>query len=80
VIDRKYPIVKAKRVNGRFGATVLLTIGDSPEDLVKVFLPNRYRVLFTDEDIECINEKCQLLNLIYKGTCPNTKSPKLGIE
>jgi len=76
-IDRKYPIVRAKRVNTRFGGTVLLTIEDSPEQLVKVFLPNRYSVLFNDDDIECISSKCVQLHLIYKGTCQNTKSHKL---
>ena len=79
-MDRKYPIVRARRVNTRFGETVLLTIGNSPEQLVKVYLPNRYSVLFTDDDMECTNSKCVQLHLVYKGTCQNTKSHKLGIE
>jgi len=29
VMDRKYPIVRAKRVNTKFGGTVLLTVEDS---------------------------------------------------
>ena len=80
VMDRKYPIVRAKRVNTKFGGPVLLTIENSPEQLVKVFLPNRYSVLFTDDEMECINSNYGQLNLIYKGTCQNTKSHKLRIE
>jgi len=57
-----------------------VSVEDSPEQLVKVFLPNRYSVLYTDDDIECIKSKVVELHLIYKGTCQNTKSHKLGIE
>ena len=80
VLNRKYPIVKAKKVNTQFGGSVLMIVEDSPEKLVKVFLPNRYSVLFTDDVIECIKSKCVDLHLIYKGTSQNIKSNKLGIE
>ena len=80
VLNKKYPNVRAKRVNTQYGGSVLLTVEDSPEQLVKVFLPNRYSVLFTNDDIECINSKCVELHLIYMGICQNTKSHKLEIE
>ena len=41
VLNKKYPNVRAKRVNTQYGRSVLLTVEDSPEKLVKVFLPNR---------------------------------------
>ena len=41
VLNRKYPIVRAKRVITQYGGSVLLTVEGSPEQLVKVFLPNR---------------------------------------
>lgn len=78
VVNRKYPIIRAKRVNTKFGETILLTTKDYSEQLVKVFLSNRYSSLFTDEDIESINSKRVQLNLIYKATCLNKKSHKLG--
>ena len=80
LVNRKYPIVRAKLVNTKFGETVLLTIENSSERLVKVFLSNKYSVLFTDEDIESLNSKSAQLNLIYKGTFLNTKYHNLGIE
>ena len=78
-VDRKYPIIKAKRVYTKFGESVLLTIVDSTVKLVKVFFPKTYSSLFTAQDIESMKSKIVQLNLIYKGTCLNTNSHKLAI-
>jgi len=67
-VDRKYPIVRAERIVTKFGPTILLSIRDSPFNVIKVFMPKRYSSVFTDEDIGSINQKVSL-NLIYKGTC-----------
>ena len=55
VINRLYPIVHAKRVNTKYGPTVLLSLRDSDEKLVQIFLPKRYANVVTDEDTEKIN-------------------------
>ena len=55
VINRLYPIIHAKRINTKYGPTVLLSIRDSDEKLVEIFLPKRYANVVSDEDIEKIN-------------------------
>jgi len=39
VINRLYPIVCAKRITTKFASTVVLSIRDSDEQLVQIFLP-----------------------------------------
>jgi hypothetical protein len=56
-IDRKYHIVMAERVVTKFGPTVLLSIKDSPYNIVKCFAPRHYSCIFTEEDINCINSQ-----------------------
>ena len=87
-VDHKYPIVNAERVRTRYGETVLLSISDNlslsvldlKPLLLKVFLPKRYALVFTDEDISSINEGSSVLNLVYKGTCKKTNALILSIE
>ena len=79
-VARKYPIIRAERVETKFGQAVLLTILDSPMKSIKVFLPKRYSALMTDDDIEDIKSKRVSLNLIYKETCMKTNSYILAIE
>jgi len=79
-VDKKYPIVRARRVSTKFGDTVLLTLQDSAFHLVKVFLPQRYAEVFSDDDITSINDKTATLSIVYKGVCVSTKSHLLEIE
>jgi hypothetical protein len=41
-LDRKYSIIHAERIVMKFGSTVLLSIKESPYNIVKVFMPKRY--------------------------------------
>jgi hypothetical protein len=77
--DSSYPIERADNFQTRFGEAVLLTIQDSPQSYVKVFLPRRYGVLFTEEDFQAVNDKHVSLSLRYLGTCPATNSYILDI-
>ena len=79
-VGRKYPITIARRIDTKYGESVLLTILGLDEKLVSVFLPKRYTTAFTEGDIEMINSKKVTLNLIYNGTCEKTKSYKMEIE
>jgi hypothetical protein len=79
-VERKYPIIRAERVETKFGQSVLLTILDSPMKSIKVFLPKSYSAVMTDVDIDDINSKRVSLHLIYKGTCVKTKSYISAIE
>jgi len=67
--NRTYPIVRAKRITAKFGSTVLLYIRDTDEQLVQIFLPKRYAIVVSDEDIAKINSRSIYLNFVYKGMC-----------
>ena len=79
-VERKYPIIRAERVETKFGPAVLLTILDAPIKSIKVFLPKRYLAAMADEDIDDINSERVSLKLIYKVTCVQTRSYILTIE
>jgi len=79
-LNRPYPFVCARRITTRFGSTVLLSIRDTDEQLVQIFLPRRYASVVSDEDIAKINFRSIYLNLVYKGMCEKTKSYLLAID
>ena len=79
-VDRKYPIVRAERAVTKFGKTILLYLRESPSILVKVFLPTRYSSVFTDDDVNSVNSGEVSVNLVYRETCPKTKSYMLAVE
>ena len=54
-IDCAYHIVRAVRINMRYGDSVLVGITDSTTSSVKVFLPKRYGDVVSNEDSEAIN-------------------------
>jgi len=55
--DSSYPIERAENVQTRYGEAVLLTLKESSQMYVKVFLPRRYGALFSVDDLKSINEK-----------------------
>jgi hypothetical protein len=71
---------RAEKIQTRYGEAVLLTLIESPQSCVKVFLPKRYGALFTEADLTSINEKSVALALRYRGTCPTSNSYILEIE
>ena len=76
-----YPIERAERVQTKYGETVLMTLrAESPQTFLKVFLPRRYGVLFSDEELQRINERTLPLSLKYLGTLASTNSYILEIE
>jgi hypothetical protein len=66
-IERKYPIEAARQVNTKFGDSILLSLRDGEQTLVKVFLPRRFCGAFTDENLEDINRGTLSLHLINNG-------------
>jgi len=79
-LNRPHPIVRVKRITTKFGSTVLLSIRDTDEQVVQMFLPKRYANVVSDEDIGKINSKSIYLNLLYMGMCERTKSNLLAID
>jgi len=63
ILNRPYPIVRAKRVTTKFGSTVLLSIRDTDEQLIQIFLPKRYASVVSDDDISKINSRTKYINL-----------------
>ena len=49
-VERKYPISKARRLDTKYGESMLITILEFGENPVSVFLPKRYSGVFTDDD------------------------------
>jgi len=79
ILNRPYPIVRAKHIT-KFGSTVLLSIQDTAEHIVQIFLLRRYASVVSDEDMDKINSRSIYLNLVYKGMCERTKSYLLAID
>jgi hypothetical protein len=75
-----YPIERVEKVQACFGEAVLLTLRESPQTYVKVFLPRRYGALFTEDDLKAINKKSVSLALRYYGNCPESNSYILELE
>jgi len=68
------------RINTRYGQIVLLAILDTPTTSVKGFLTKRYLYVLSDEDLQVTNSKRLTLYVIYKGTCPKSKSFNLELK
>jgi len=79
-VDRKYPMTHAERIATRFGPAIVLAIHDTPDRILKVFMPRRFYSAFSDEDLEDVNSAKVALYLVYKGQCVNTHAFKVTIE
>ena len=77
--NRKYPILRAKRISNKISPAVVLTMRDSLEDPAQVFLPKRYSDFVSDDDIETLNTNGVSLNLVYRGVCAATNAYLLAI-
>ena len=55
-IDKRYPVLHVERLETKYGTSVLLTIRESTDNVIKVFLPHRYSIVFSDDDITTIND------------------------
>jgi len=45
-VDTKYPIIRAERAMTHLGHTVLLTVLDGPNEVIKLFLPTNEHVSY----------------------------------
>jgi hypothetical protein len=78
--DKPYLIEHVERVQTRYGEAILLTLRESPVSFVKLFLPKRYGVQFSEANITSINERSVSLSIKYMGTCPDSNSYILELE
>jgi len=51
ILNRPYPIVNAKRINTKYGPTVLFPIPEVNEMIVDIFLPKHYTNVVKDEGL-----------------------------
>jgi hypothetical protein len=79
-VDRKYPVVRAERVETKYVITILMILRDSPFTTIKVFLPRRYGAIIENEDLNYINFRRVFRNLIFKGKCEKTNSKIMVLE
>ena len=49
----------------KYGISVLITIKGSSEDPARVFLPKRFTLVFSDVDMDMINDGMIKINLVY---------------
>ena len=69
-VDTKYPIIRAERAMTHLGHTVMLTLLDGPNNVLKLFLTKRYARVISDIDIGHINMNLEFQSLIFKGFDP----------
>jgi hypothetical protein len=62
VVDKPYPVLRAESVDTKYGQSILLTIRESEDHPLKVFLPRRYSLCLSDEDIVAITNRLYITN------------------
>jgi hypothetical protein len=78
-IDVKHHILRAERVHTRYGTFIVLTLRCPDSQRYGLYLPIRYCIVVTDDDITAINDKQIMLHLVYKGTCKATSQHLLDL-
>jgi hypothetical protein len=79
-LGKPFPVLHAEHVETKYGLSVILTIREKVDSCVKVIVPHRYSVCFSQEDILAINENGQCYILIYKGLSTMCNAYILQIE
>jgi hypothetical protein len=74
IVYKLYPVLRAESVETKYGPSNLLTIRESDDHCVKVFLPRRYSLCFSEEDVVAVNERTVNYRLIYKGFSSNSRA------
>jgi hypothetical protein len=78
--ETPYSVVRAERMNTKYGVSILLTIKMSPGKVVSIFLPKRYTPVFSDVDIDSINNGTVKVDIVYRGTCEQTNAHLLSLR
>ena len=73
-LNRKYSIIRVKRLTTRFGPNVVLTIRGEGAGPAQIFLPRKYIDVIMDTDIEQIIPNTVFLHLVYRGVCSTMKA------
>jgi len=66
VVDKKYPIVSAKKITTKFGPSTLLTLQDSDSAAtLLIFMPKRYSEVNSEDDIMKINNNLVVIESYF---------------
>jgi hypothetical protein len=78
--EKPYSVIGAERMQTKYGISILLTIKMTSTDSVRVFLPRRFTLIFSDEDIDLINNGLIKINLIFHNICEKTNAYMLSLK
>ena len=70
----KYKVLRAKKLQTKYGESVTLCLKLADDKTAWVFIPKRYICVFNDTEIENINQGHTTVCLEYKGVCSKTKA------
>jgi hypothetical protein len=65
--DKQYRITNAVQVNTKYGQSIVVTVEDEGNTAYRVYLLKRYFSVFSDKEIQEINEGKINLFLVYEG-------------
>jgi hypothetical protein len=63
-VDKVYPVIPAESVDTKYGLSIHLTIRESDDHCANVFLPRRYSLCFSEEDVSAVKERTVKYRLI----------------
>jgi hypothetical protein len=78
--EKPYRLIGAERMETKYGISILLTIQATSEGAVLVFLPKRFTAVFSDVDIEMINNGVITIDLIYHATREKSGTFRLSLK
>jgi hypothetical protein len=78
--EKPHRLIGAKRMQTKYGISILLTSQATSEGPVPVFLPKRFTAFFSDVDIEMINNGKISIDFIYHGTSEKTGAFQLSLK
>ena len=73
--NRKYPILRVKRITTTIGHAVVLNIRDLLEDPAQVFLPKRYSDVVMGDDTKKINANTLPESCLQRRLCNEESLP-----
>jgi len=71
VVGRRYPIHGGERAVTRLGPTIILSLAESHNSIIKICLPKRYVDVLTDDDLHTLNTGTETYDLVSESTSQN---------
>jgi hypothetical protein len=78
--EKSYSVIGPERVQNKYRKSILLARKASSADAVRVFLPKRFILIFSDVDVNRNNGGMIKINLDYHRICEKTNACQLSLE